>query len=157
VQGVNARPAARSLATFARAGASSLAAVALEALLLTALVSGLHVHYLLASILATLTYFAVSFVLHRYWTFQRARRRARAQLVRYALVNVIGGALGLGLISLLVGKAQLPYLLGWAMTGVLVFVGWTHPMNCWFAFDRSSPRRREEPRSSRQKVPFTPR
>ena len=120
--------------TVARSGASSLAAVALEALLLTLLVSGLHLHYMVASALATLTYFGVSFVLHRSWTFRGVNEQLRGQLVRYALVALIGGALGLGLNSLLVGVARLPYLLGWGMTGLMVFTGWTHPMNRRFAF-----------------------
>ena len=120
--------------TFARSGASSLAAVSLEALLLTLLVSGLHVHYLVASVLATLTYFGVSFALHRRWTFRGVTGQLRGQLVRYAVVALVGGGLGLGLISLLVGAARLPSLVGWATAGLVVFAGWTPPMNRRFAF-----------------------
>lgn len=134
MQASNALPLLPRFATFARSGASSLAAVALEALLLTLLVSGLHVHYLVASVLATLTYFAVSFVLHRSWTFRGVKGQLRGQLGRYALVALIGSVLGLGLISLLVGAARLPYLVGWSAAGLMVFVGWTHPMNRRFAF-----------------------
>lgn len=120
--------------TFARSSASSLAAVALEALLLTLLVSGLHLHYLVASALGALAYFAASFVLHRRWTFRCAKGQVRGQLVRYAVVALVGSALGLGMISLLVGAARLPYLIGWSTAGLVVFTGWTHPMNRRFAF-----------------------
>jgi putative flippase GtrA len=134
VQSSNALPLSRRLATFARSSASSLAAVAVEALLLTLLVRGLHVHYLVASALGALVYFAASFTLHQRWTFRGARGRIRGQLARYAVVAGVGAALGLGLISLLVGAAKLPYLVGWAMAGIVVFTGWTHPMNRRFAF-----------------------
>jgi putative flippase GtrA len=134
VQGPHALPFSRRFATFARSSASSLAAVALEALLLTLLVSGLHIHYLVASAIGTLAYFAASFTLHRIWTFRGAKGQIRWQLARYALVAGIGSGLGIGLIALLVGKAQLPYLVGWAMAGLMVFTGWTHPMNRRFAF-----------------------
>jgi putative flippase GtrA len=134
VQGSNPLPLSLRFATFVRSGASSLAAVALEALLLTLLVSGLHIHYLVASAIGALTYFATSFALHRTWTFRGAKGQMRGQLARYALVAGVGMGLGMGLIALLVGKAQLPYLVGWAMAGLMVFTGWTHPMNRRFAF-----------------------
>lgn len=155
MQGSDALPILPRFTTFARSGVSSLAAVALEALLLTLLVSGLHVHYLVASVLATLSYFAVSFVLHRRWTFRGVKGQLRGQLARYALVAGIGSALGLVLISLLVGTARLPYLVGWGTAGLMVFLGWTHPMNRRFAF-RAKLLAQPRGAALRQKVPFTP-
>lgn len=115
-------------------------AVALELLVLTLLVSGLHVHYLVGSIVATGAYLLANFALNRAWAFRRAASGApmRRQLARHAVVVLVGSAAIVGLLWLFVGKLGLPYLLGWLLAGALAFVAWTYPMSRAFSFRERS-------------------
>jgi putative flippase GtrA len=111
-------------------------AVALELLVLTLLVSGLHVHYLIGSIVATGAYLLANFALNRAWAFRRAAAGApvRGQLARHVFVALVGSAGIALLLWLFVGKLGLPYLLGWLLAGALAFVAWTYPMSRAFSF-----------------------
>lgn len=129
-------PVPRSLVASAL---SSLAAVALELLLLTLLVSVAHVHYLVAAALATAGYLIVHFVLSRFWAFRARAGCAVRQLARHAGVTAVGLGIVLALMRLCIDGIGLPYQAGWAVAGSVSFGLWTYPMSRFFTFRRHPP------------------
>jgi putative flippase GtrA len=120
--------------TFVRCAGSSLAGVTLEFGLLSLLVTVLHVAYVPAAVVAGLVGFVISFVLNRGWAFQARHGSPTRQLLRHAVVVGGGVALGTSLMWLQVALVGLPYQLGWAVGGSIVFVAWTFPMQRWFTY-----------------------
>lgn len=125
--------------TLFRCAGSSLAGVAIEFALLSLLVSGLHVFYLAAALIAGVAGFFMSFVLNRRWAFHARHGSAPRQLVRHAVVVGGGIALGLALMWILVSWLGLPYQLGWLGGGAVVFLTWTFPMQRWFTYRVPAP------------------
>lgn len=117
-----------------RCAGSSLAGVTIEFGILSLMVSLLHVFYLAAALVAGLAGLVVSFALNRNWAFGARRGSRVGQLVRHTVVVAGGIALGMLPMWLLVSWAGLPYQVGWAVGGSLVFLGWTYPMQRWFTF-----------------------
>jgi putative flippase GtrA len=117
-----------------RCAGSSLAAVALEFVLLTALVSLLHVFYLAGALIAGAAGLVLAFVLNRQWAFADGRGPAWRQLVKHAVV--VGGGIGIGttLLWIAVSQCGLPYQVGWLLSGTVVFFAWTFPMQRFFTF-----------------------
>lgn len=117
-----------------RCAGSSLAAVALEFVILSLLVSICHVNYLVGSVIASVAGLVVCFVANRQWAFKAGAGAVLPQLVRHGFV--VGGGLGLGLILmwLQVHGLGLPYQLSWLAAGSVVFFAWTFPMQRWFTF-----------------------
>lgn len=120
--------------TLFRCAGSSLAAVAVEFVLLTALVSLLHVHYTVGALIAGVTGCALCFVINRRWAFSARHGCAWRQLFRHAIVVGGGIALGMALMCLAVRGLGLPYQVSWLLGGSVVFVAWTFPMQRWFTF-----------------------
>jgi putative flippase GtrA len=120
--------------TLVRCGASSLVAVGLEFLLLSILVSGLRMRAVPASAIAAGAYLAANFVLNRRWAFRGHGGRIEGQLARHLGVAGVGSGLVIVLLWILVDVARMPYPIGWAVAGLLAFVGWTYPMNRFFTF-----------------------
>lgn len=127
--------------TLVRCAGSSLAGVAAEFVLLSFLVSVLHLFYLVAATGAGVAGFVVSFVLNRRWAFDARHGSPWPQLVRHGVV--VGGGLGIGLalMWLLVGGLGLPYQIGWLGGGALVFFAWTFPMQRFFTYRAPAPSR----------------
>lgn len=119
-----------------RCAATSLAAVAVEFVLLTFFVSVLHMHYLTAAIVSTAVYLLVTFILNRRWAFamRGPRREAALQLARH--LGVAGIGLGLALVQMrfFIHTIGMPYQLGWAAAGCVNFGAWTWPMSRFFTF-----------------------
>lgn len=122
------------LSSLLRCAGSSLVGFAIELALLTLLVSGLHVNYLIAAAFAGLAYLAINFVLNRRWAFRATRGRALFQLARHAFVVGGGMAFGLPLLWLFVSRFHLPYAIGWTLAGGFVFLSWTFPMHRAFTY-----------------------
>ncbi len=127
-------PRSSPLASLRRCAGASLAGIAVEFALLTALVSGLHIHYLLGSLLATGGYLVINFALNRRWARgphglgrPRARPSLGPQLARHLGSAVVGMTLGTTLLWLFVHEAHFPYPIGWATSGCIVFGSWTWP------------------------------
>lgn len=117
-----------------RCAGSSLAAVAVEFGLLTALVSLFHVFYLAGAIIAGGVGLLIAFFLNRRWAFADGRGRHWRQLAKHVLV--VGGGIALGTLLLWLGvrHLSLPYQLGWLASGTIVFFGWTFPMQRFFTY-----------------------
>lgn len=118
----------------ARCAGSSLAGVLLEFVLLTMLVSALHLHYVAAALCAGIGGFAVSFALNRFWAFDGRGGCPRRQLLRHAVVVAGGIVLGTLVMWLGVAALRLPYQIGWLGGGALVFLSWTYPMQRFFTY-----------------------
>ena len=121
-----------------RCAGSSLAAVAVEFGLLTALVSLFHIFYLAGALLAGIAGLLLAFLLNRSWAFADGRGCAWRQLVKH--VVVVGGGLAIGttLLWLAVSHLSLPYQAAWLASGTVVFFAWTFPMQRFFTFRPSS-------------------
>ena len=117
-----------------RCAGSSLAAVALEFVILSILVSLGHVNYLAGSVLASVAGLVVCFVANRHWTFEAGAGAIGPQLLRHGFVVGGGLVLGLFLMWLQVHGLGLPYQLSWLAAGSVVFFAWTFPMQRWFTF-----------------------
>lgn len=79
---------------------------------LALLVSGLGVHYLLATFLAFLLGVWVNYLLSVHWVFSfRSVNHRGAEFTIFAIVGVLTLAASLGLMALLVGVAGMHYLL----------------------------------------------
>ena len=122
-----------------RCAGSSLAAVAVEFGLLSALVSLFHVFYLAGALIAGAAGLVIAFVLNRRWVFADGRDAAWRQLAKHVLV--VGGGIALGMLLLWLGvsRLSLPYQLGWLSSGTIVFFGWTFPMQRYFTFGIAAP------------------
>lgn len=121
-----------------RCAGLSLAAVAVEFLLLTVLVSVLHVFYLAGALVAGAVGLLLAFGLNRSWAFADGRGRTWRQLLKHTMV--VSGGIGLGtlLLWIAVHHLSLPYQLAWLASGSVVFFTWTFPMQRFFAF-RAAP------------------
>lgn len=117
-----------------RCAGSSLAAVALEFVILSLLVSLGHVNYLLGSLIASVAGLVVCFFANRQWAFEASTGAIVPQLVRHAFVVGGGLLLGLLLMWLQVHSLGLPYQFSWLAAGSVVFFAWTFPMQRWFTF-----------------------
>jgi len=124
--------------TLFRCAGSSLAAVAVEFVLLTVLVSLLHVFYLAGALVAGAVGLLLAFLLNRSWAFSGGRGRPWRQLFKHTLVVTGGIGLGMLLLWIAVHQLSLPYQLGWLASGSIVFFVWTFPMQRFFAF-RAAP------------------
>jgi putative flippase GtrA len=122
------------LKTLVRCAGSSVAGVTIEFGLLTLLVSGLHVFYLLGALISSLVYLGISFLLNRHWAFRANRGALAPQLLRHGLVSGTSMALGIPMLWLLVNKIGLPYQLAWSLGGLFSFLAWTFPMQRWFTY-----------------------
>jgi putative flippase GtrA len=119
-----------------RCAGSSLAAVAVEFGLLSALVSLFHVFYLAGALIAGVAGLIIAFVLNRRWAFaDGSAARASRQLVKHVFVVAGGIALGMLLLWLGVSRLSLPYQVGWIASGTIVFFAWTFPMQRFFTFN----------------------
>ena len=118
----------------ARCAGSSLAAVAVEFVLLSALVSLFHLHYLAASFVASTAGLVIAFWVNRQWAFRAGAGAAGPQLLRHGFVVTGGIGLGLVLMWLQVHGLGLPYQVSWLLGGAIVFFAWTFPMQRWFTF-----------------------
>ena len=121
-----------------RCAGSSLAAVAVEFGLLTALVSLFHVFYVAGALVASVAGLLLAFLLNRRWAFTDARGRAWGQLAKHVFVVLAGIGLGTTLLWLAVSRIGVPYQLGWLASGTVVFFAWTFPMQRFFTF-RAAP------------------
>lgn len=118
-----------------RCAGSSLAAVAVEFGLLSALVSLFHIFYLAGALIAGAVGLVIAFVLNRRWAFADGRGAAAwRQLAKHVCVVAGGIALGTLLLWLGVSQLSLPYQVGWVASGTIVFFGWTFPMQRFFTF-----------------------
>jgi len=117
-----------------RCAGSSLAAVAVEFGLLTALVSLFHVFYLLGALLAGVAGLLLAFLLNRRWAFADGRGCAWRQLAKHVFVVGGGIALGTTMLWLAVSHLSLPYQPAWLASGTVVFFAWTFPMQRFFTF-----------------------
>jgi putative flippase GtrA len=117
-----------------RCAGSSLAAVAIEFVLLSVLVSLFHVFYLAGALVAGVVGLLVAFMLNRSWAFSDGRGRTWLQLVKHSIV--VGGGITLGMLLLWVAVHHLgaPYQVGWLASGSVVFFTWTFPMQRFFTF-----------------------
>lgn len=121
-------------ASLVRCAASSLAAVALEFILLTFFVSVLRMHYLVAAIASTAVYLLVTFLLNRRWAFSASGAPAGRQLARHLGVSGVGLGLALVQMRFFIHTVGLPYQLGWAAAGCVNFGAWTWPMSRFFTY-----------------------
>ena len=121
-----------------RCAGSSLAAVAVEFGLLTALVSLFHIFYLAGALIAGVVGLLLAFLLNRSWAFSDGRGGAWRQLAKHSVV--VGGGIGLGalLLWVAVSHLSLPYQAAWLASGTVVFFAWTFPMQRFFTFRPSS-------------------
>jgi putative flippase GtrA len=124
----------KKLKMMARCAGASLAAVAVEFGILSALVSHFHLYYLAASLIASVAGLVIAFMVNRHWAFAAGAGAAGPQLVRHSIVVAGGLAIGLMLMWLQVYGLGLPYQVSWLVGGSIVFFVWTFPMQRWFTF-----------------------
>jgi putative flippase GtrA len=90
-------------------------------LLLFLLVQFLQIHYLIASMLAFLCAFGVSFTLQKFWTFNnRETARAHTQLALYLAITLANLGVNTLLMYVFVTELGLWYLLAQIIAGALV-------------------------------------
>lgn len=116
-----------------RCAGSSLLGVVVELTIIVLLVQVFHAYYLLAAVIAGGFYAIVNFVINRRWAFRTRHAAVWPQFARHVLVVGVGMALGTALLWLLVGTLRLPYPVGWLIGGSLCFLGWTFPMQRFYA------------------------
>lgn len=118
-------------AQVARFGAVGLAQNALNVAAFAALQAA-GARYGLSAVLAALAALAVSFGLHRGWTFARAGSAdLSGQLARYGTVFVAAVLVGLALLSLQVEVLGVPAVLAQAIAIVLVAPASFATQRCW--------------------------
>ena len=117
-----------------RCAGSSLAAVAVEFVILSLLVSVCHLNYLAGSVAASIIGLVICFIVNRQWAFRAGSGAPGPQLARHTFVVGGGLLLGLCLMWLQVHGLGLPYQVSWLAAGSVVFFTWTFPMQRWFTF-----------------------
>jgi putative flippase GtrA len=120
--------------------ASSSAASVVDLATLFTLLHLLHLWPGAAGALGCMAGGAVNFALNRRWVFGDLQRQHgahwRGQLLRYALLVVLGGALGSGLvIQLTVAGLGLPVIVAKAIAAALVLACWNYPVSARLVFN----------------------
>jgi putative flippase GtrA len=119
-----------------RAGAVSFATVAIDVTALTLLIELLGVHVTMAALVGATLGAVTKFVLGKTWAFRDTSRVRLAQVARY--LGMVAGSVVLVACSMhvLATLLALPYLVAKGVSGVLVFSGWSYPMQARFVFPR---------------------
>jgi putative flippase GtrA len=130
-QGMRPTPLLRELFQALRAGAAGVIATAVDLLVLTVLVSGLHVDARLASLPALLCGGVANFIGNRHFAFRAQEGSLLRQIALYAVVEVFG--LGYGGLLYDTALRLLPAVrpLYWAVrlvTSHVVFLTWSYPL-----------------------------
>jgi putative flippase GtrA len=124
----------RGLKLLVRSTVAAVGCIAVEFGLLTVFVSHLHMHYLLATVLAGVVYLFLNFFLNRRWAFEARHGSPLPQLLRHGFVILGGIALGCPLLWVSVSVLGLTYRLGWAASGAIAYLAWTFPMHKHFTY-----------------------
>jgi putative flippase GtrA len=116
---------------------ASIIATAVEFALLPLLVHVLHVRAYVAYAAVQFVANAISFTLYKYWAFEAGqlgsmRRQYVKQLVIFAGSLVLNTAIP----SLLSYRAHLEPVLAFAISQVVVYLGWNYPGNRYWVFKR---------------------
>ena len=116
---------------------ASILATSVEFALLPLLVHLLHVRPYIAYAAVQFVANAISFTLYKYWAFEAGhvgsmRRQYAKQLVIFAGSLVLNTAIP----SLLSYRAHLEPVLAFAISQVLVYLGWNYPGNRYWVFKR---------------------
>jgi putative flippase GtrA len=123
----------KHLPSLLRCAGSSLIGVVVELGLLILLVQVFHSYYLFAAVVAGAFYAVLNFFINRRWAFRTRHAAPWPQFARHVLVVGVGMALGTFFLWLLVARLHLPYPAAWSLGGLLCFLGWTFPMQRFFA------------------------
>lgn len=122
-----------------RAGSVSLITTATDVACLVLLVELLGLHVTIAAFFAAATGAVTKFVLGKTWAFRDSSGLCMGQIARY--LGMVAGSVVLvaGAMHVFATIVGLPYLLAKAASGVLVFFGWSYPVQSRFVFVRSCP------------------
>ena len=129
--------------TMGRGAAASVVATLAEFALLPLLVHLLGVAAWLSYLLVQFVANAISFTLYKYWAFEAAHTGdLKVQYVKQLVV--FGGSLALNTIlpSFMSYRLHVEPVLAFAISNVLVYVGWNYPGNRYWVFRPTLRRRR---------------
>jgi putative flippase GtrA len=121
--------------------AASIAATAADYLTMIIGVEVVHLAPVVATPFGALVGAVTNFTLGRRFTYQRTDVPARGQAWRYAIVS--GASLGLNTagVYLFHDRAHIEYLLARVIASVIVSNAWNYPMQRYFVFSASAPRK----------------
>jgi len=123
------------LKTLSRASVASIAATLLELALLPLLVHVLHVRAWVAYASVQLFANAVTFFAYKYWAFDAADRGSlRAQYGKQLVIFGGSWALNTAIPSALTYRLHVEPVLAFALSNVVVYLGWNYPGNRWWVF-----------------------
>ena len=120
-----------------RSTIASLLATGAEFVLLAVLVHPLHVPDWVGYIGVQFFANAATFLLYKYWAFDAAQfGSARSQYLKQLVI--FAGSLGLntGISSLLSYRVGLEPVLSFALSNIVVYLGWNYPGNRYWVFKR---------------------
>jgi putative flippase GtrA len=116
---------------------ASILATAVEFVLLPILVHVLHVRPWVAYASVQFVANAISFALYKYWAFEAAQvGTLRGQYLKQLLIFAGSLALNTAIPSLLSYRLHLEPVLAFAISQVLVYLGWNYPGNRYWVFRR---------------------
>lgn len=112
----------KSFLQFASYGLGGGLAFILTTISLTFLTETVGWHYLLAAIVGYGLGFLVNFTFQLLVTFRPGSNRLATRLIRFALIQLLGFMLFVGLIAFLVNILSLHYLFAYFTTVIIIFV-----------------------------------
>jgi putative flippase GtrA len=123
------------LKSLSRATIASIAATALELALLPLAVHVLHVRAWIAYASVQLIANAITFLAYKYWAFEAGDRGSlRAQYVKQLVIFAGSWALNTAIPSALTYRLHVEPVLAFALSNVVVYLGWNYPGNRYWVF-----------------------
>jgi putative flippase GtrA len=117
-----------------KVGCSGVIATAIDFVMLLILVELFELRVVLAVFLAASSGAMASFVVNKFWAFGDASRISLPQVASFIGV-ALGSAFGVSLVvQVLSVHLGLPYLLAKSIGAVLLFAGWTYPVQSRVVF-----------------------
>ena len=136
---LNQKEAPNHKVAMARAGMAGVVATAVDWTAVLLLKEFVGAHYMVGVVLGAIMGGLTNFIINKFWSFQNGSGSTKSQLLKYAAAW--GGFLVLynGLVALLTEGLMLHYFGSVVLASIVVFLGWSYPMQRWFVFSRTKP------------------
>ena len=126
---------------FLRSVVTSLFTTALDFGSLIGLTELAHVNYVLSTWVGSIVGSLANFTINKQWAFSARGAPTGPAFGRFLIVQAGSSGLHTLGVWLFTRFGRLPYPASKAIVATLVYLGWNYPLNRWFVFPTSAPKR----------------
>ena len=126
---------------FLRSVVTSLFTTALDFGTLIGLTELAHVNYVLSTWIGSVVGSLANFTINKQWAFSARHARTAPAFGRFLMVQAGSSGLHTLGVWLLTRFGRLPYPASKLVVAALVYLVWNYPLNRWFVFPTSAPKR----------------